>query len=350
MDLALAPPLNLLLVRRDKDDHVLCLSIHHLIFDGWSQRILSKEFVTLYKAFVCGYTPHLAEPKIQYADYMLQPRRALQEPRLSLLRSYWKTKLAGMGPEPLIEFPDAMVPAAPIYSRAHKSETGSAALVSRMKAVARSFQATVFMVFVAAVASWIFCLTGQSDIALLIPAQTRDEIQTEGIIGWFTNQVVVRVAVRDHVRFADVLERVRINLIEAMAHSDFPFAALAEMFCIDGYERRNPKRSTVFVDMNHQSGSREAVSVGGLSISSFSYRPLSFICGRPAINIHLTEQPTKCRVTLGYPPEWFEEDKAMGLIRGFMSVLNAFMEEPLMRVETMAADARKEERFKVSVK
>jgi hypothetical protein len=55
-------------------------------------------------------------------------------------------------------------------------------------------------------------------------------------------------------------------------------------------------------------------------------------------------------VTLGYPPEWFEEDKAMGLIRGFMSVLNAFMEEPLMRVETMAADARKEERFKVSVK
>lgn len=329
MDLTLAPPLNISLIRRAKDDHVLCISIHHIIFDGWSGGILSREFIALYNAFASGHASSLPEPKMQYADYMLQPRAPFLEPRLSVLLSYWKSKLNGMGATPLVEFAEATVPPAPIYSRRFKSESGPPSLIKKMNALARETRATVFMVFIAAVASWIFRRTGQTDIGLLYAVENRDAVERRNMIGWLANQLVLRLNVDGSSSLADVLDHVQSNMIKAMSHSDLPFLKLKDIFPNERPHHWNSKQSTVFVAMGRQANAREPICAGTLKITDFPYTPVNFICDQPAINIHLTELATTCNVTLGYPPEWFDDGKIARIISDFMTLLNDLIDNPL---------------------
>lgn len=338
MDLTLAPPLNISLIRRAKDDHILCISIHHIIFDGWSGGILSREFIALYNAFASGHASCLPEPKMQYADYMLQPRSPFLEPRLSVLLSYWKSKLDGMGATPLVEFAEATVPPAPIYSRRFKSEAGPPSLIKKMNALARETRATVFMVFVAAVASWIFRRTGQTDIGLLYAVENRDAVECRNMIGWLANQLVLRLNVDGSSSLADVLDHVQSNMIKAMSHSDLPFLKLKDIFPNERPHHWGSRQSTVFVAMGRQTNARQPICAGPLKITDYSYTPVNFICDQPAINIHLMELPTNCTVTLGYPPEWFNDGKVVSLLASFITLSNDMLDNPLMPIVKVPFD------------
>ena len=225
-NLARAELLRGALLRMNDQEHVLLLTMHHIASDGWSSVILLRELSVLYDAFTHGRPSPLPEPPIQYADYAVWQRNWLQGEVLEKQISYWREQLRGA---PVLSLPvDKPRPEIMSSQGGHESLAMSRELASALRVVGRSEGATMFMVLLAAFQVVLSHLTGQRDVVVGTDVANRTRAETEGLIGFFVNQLVLRTDLSGNPTFRELLVRVREMALGAYAHQDLPFDKVVE--------------------------------------------------------------------------------------------------------------------------
>jgi non-ribosomal peptide synthetase component F len=226
-DLAQAPLVRARLLKLGEQEHVLLVTMHHVVSDGWSMGVMVREFSALYGAYAQGQDDPLAPLSVQYADYAVWQRRWLQGERQHAELQYWTQQLAGA--PGLLELPtDRPRPAVQDLSGAHErfelSETDSQAL----HALAARHGATLHMVVLAAWAVLLGRLSGQDDVVIGTPVANRTRQEVEPLIGFFVNTVALRL--RPHARqtVGGFIEQVRQVALQAQQHQQLPFEQVIE--------------------------------------------------------------------------------------------------------------------------
>jgi amino acid adenylation domain-containing protein len=214
------------LVRVSVVEHLVLLTMHHIINDDWSNGLLLREIATHYTAYVAG-APSMLEPLgVQYADYAYWEREWLQGEVLDKQLAYWKQQLAGA---PVLELPTDR-PRAQVqsYRAACESLQLSKELSSELKDLSLQLDATMFVTLLAAWETLLHLYSGQSDIVIATPIANRYRAETEALIGLFVNAVALRTNLGGDPTFAEVVERVQETALGAYAHQSLSFAKLME--------------------------------------------------------------------------------------------------------------------------
>ncbi|MEW6367291.1 MAG: non-ribosomal peptide synthase/polyketide synthase [Acidobacteriota bacterium] len=248
-DLTRGPLLRVTLVRADERDHVLLVTMHHVISDGWSMSILVREMCTLYQAFANSLPSPLPPLPLQYADYASWQREWLQGPTLEAQRAYWKTQLATAPPtlDLPADRPSDPVPAAKSGTRSMRL---SKELSKSLRELSQEQGTTLFMTLLAVFKLLLHRLTGQEDIVVGSPIAGRGHSQVEGLIGFFVNTLLLRTDLSGRPAFAALLKRVRDVTLSAYSHQEYPFEKLVEDLHPDRDLGRNPFFQVMFNLLN----------------------------------------------------------------------------------------------------
>jgi amino acid adenylation domain-containing protein/non-ribosomal peptide synthase protein (TIGR01720 family) len=220
-------------------DLVMIVSMHHIVTDGWSLGILTREVEDLYEAFSSGNPSPLPELPIQYVDYAVWQRRQLQGEALERHQAYWKRQLAG-APD-LLELPtDRPRPPVQTFNGATYTFTLAPALVEALRELSRREGVTLFMTMLAALNVLLYRYTAQEDILVGTAIANRKRVEVEGLIGFFVNTLVLRTNLEGNPSFRDLLKRVRHITLEAYEHQDLPFEHLLEILNLNRDMSRSP--------------------------------------------------------------------------------------------------------------
>ncbi|HEY4426241.1 MAG TPA: condensation domain-containing protein, partial [Pyrinomonadaceae bacterium] len=192
-------------LRVSADDHVVVVTMHHIISDGWSTGVLVKEVAALYEAYRKGSAAALAPLAVQYADYAHWEREWLQGAVLDEQLEYWKQQLAEV---PVLELPtDRPRPPAPSYRGAYESFELDPELSAGLKELSRRLDATLFMTLMAAWQTLLHRYSGQRDIVVGTPIANRQQAETEELIGFFVNMLPLRTDLSGNPTFAELVQR-----------------------------------------------------------------------------------------------------------------------------------------------
>jgi acyl transferase domain-containing protein len=226
-DLEQGLPMRSFLLRLGEQDHVIILTVHHIASDAWSTGIFIQEIATLYEVFRRGEESPLPPLPIQYADYASWQRNHLQGERLESLIGYWKQQLGGASH--VLQFPtDRPRPEAPTLRGAHKSFSLPSELSESLRAFSRSEGATLFMTLLSAFQTLLFRYSHQEDFCVGVPIAGRNLKETEGLIGCFINNLVLRARMSRDMKFRELLAKTREATLGAFAHQELPFAKVVE--------------------------------------------------------------------------------------------------------------------------
>ncbi|WP_315705401.1 MULTISPECIES: non-ribosomal peptide synthetase [unclassified Bradyrhizobium] len=254
------------LIRLGASDHVLLTTMHHIVSDGWSIGVLTREVAALYQAFSLGDPSPLAELPVQYADYALWQRSWLQGEVLQQQIGYWKRQLQGASPA--LDLP-ADRPRAAVASFAGGAVDFAlpGELSGKLAALARREGVTLYMLLLAAYQLLLKRYSGQDDIVVGTPIAGRRRPELEGLIGFFVNTLAMRTDLSGDPIFVQLLKRVRDVALGAYAHQDLPFEKLVEEL----QPARDLSRQPVFqVCFSLQNTPREAVELPALTLRMLS--------------------------------------------------------------------------------
>ena len=238
-DLAHGPLLRVSLLQLGEQEHVMLLSMHHIISDGWSMGIFVREFSALYRAFSAGEPSPLAELPIQYADFAAWQREWLQGEVLETQLAYWKQHLGGN--LPVLELPtDYPRPTLQTFEGAQQSLVLSRNVIEALQTLSQREGVTLFMTLLAAFETLLHRYTGQDDLIIGSPIANRTRVETEGLIGCFLNTLALRTDLSGNPPFVSLLHRIREVALGAYAHQDVPFEKLVEELQPERSLGRNP--------------------------------------------------------------------------------------------------------------
>jgi amino acid adenylation domain-containing protein len=261
-DLERGPLLRVRLVRLAEEEHVLLLTVHHIVADFWSMAIVLREMVVLYQAFAAGQPSTLPALPIQYADYAVWQRTRFDGPALAPLLEYWRERLAGA--PPALELPtDRRRPRIQGLRGARADFTLPPVLIAGLRALAQREGVTPFMVSLAAFQVLLARYTGQDDIVVGVPSANRERAELEDLVGFFVNVLPMRTVLHGNPTFRDVLTQVRAVCVGAYAHAELPFERLVEEL----QPRRLLDRPPVFqVMFAYQNVRLPPLELGGLRL------------------------------------------------------------------------------------
>ena len=240
-DLETEPLIRSSLLKVGDDRHVMVLTMHHIISDGWSMENLMRDFGALYNAYAQGQESPLPRMRIQYRDYAAWQNRLLESEEVETHRRYWHEKLSGE--IPLLNLPtDAPRPSRQTFRGARVSFVLPAEQRENLKRLSRERGASLFMTLLAAVKVLLFRYTGQEDILVGSPVAGRNHPDLEDQIGFYVNTLALRDRLTDDIPFDVFLKQVRETTTEAHAHQGYPFDSLVEELDL----RRDLSRSPLF--------------------------------------------------------------------------------------------------------
>jgi Condensation domain len=254
-----------MLLKLDERDHVLFVNTHHIASDGWSMGIMQSDLAAFYEAALTDEAPQLPQLPIQYSDFAVWQRNWLRDEVLEHQLAYWRNRLSGAPPilnlsfverTPGVQGARAGMERFPIP----KKLAEQIALVSRQHAV------TPFMTMLAAFQTLILHLAKQPDIVLGTDVAGRSSVETEALIGFFVNLIVLRTDLSGDPSFSDLLGRVREVTLNAYAHQELPFDKLVEELRPERVMSRNPLVQVLFV---HENTPRSRRSLPGIESSGF---------------------------------------------------------------------------------
>ncbi|WP_414561754.1 MULTISPECIES: amino acid adenylation domain-containing protein [unclassified Anabaena] len=247
-DLAHGPLLRGMLLRLDAESHVLVLIMHHIICDGWSMGVFLSELSTLYGDSIKGQSPSLPQLPIQYADFAYWQHQYLTGEVMDTHLSYWKQQLAHLT---TLELPsDRPRPAVQTFRGSRQDLTLPSDLSTEIKALSRREGTTLFMTLMAAFKTLLYCYANQNDIVVGTDVANRNRVETEGIIGFFVNQLVLRTDLSGNPSFRELLARVRQTTLAAYDHQDMPFDQLVATLNPERDLSRTPLFQSKFVLQN----------------------------------------------------------------------------------------------------
>ena len=262
--LSQGPLFRVVLVGLSPQEHVLIVTLHHIISDGWSVEILIREVAALYEAYSSGKTSPLPELSIQYVDFAHWQRTWLQQEVLDRQLDYWKQQLGG-------ELPALNLPTDWPYQQvqSYRGElqhlTLAPELSQMLRELGRSEGATLFMTLLAGFKVLLHRYTGQEDITVGTDVANRNHSDIENIIGFFVNQLVLRTRVDSTLSFRELLRRVREITVEAYANQDVPFDHLVEAL----QPERNLSRTPLYQVMFALQKKADEFKMPGLTLAPF---------------------------------------------------------------------------------
>ena len=232
------------LLRLGEQRHILLLSMHHIVSDGWSIAIVLREASELYSAFVAGKSSPLARLPIQYADYAAWQRTAAQAERVDQQLAYWRRQLSDL---PLLALPtDRGRPAEESFAGAHFRLALPPELTTSLRDLAQANGASLFMALSAVFALMLGRQANQTDVVFGVPIANRTHRDLEGLIGFFVNTLVLRVRLEPRWRFVDLLHEVAQTCLQAFANQDLPFERLVSALNPARSLSRNPLFQVMF--------------------------------------------------------------------------------------------------------
>ncbi len=327
-DLEQGPLLRVRLLRLADDDHILLVTMHHIVSDGWSMNVIIDEFARLYAGFVSGQPARLAPLPIQYADYAAWQKQWLEAGELERQLRYWKSHLADDGTV-VLELPtDRPRPAVPSHRGGAVSFALDAELSSKLRTLARSADTTLFTVLLAAFQVLLYRYTGQRDLRVGVPVANRNRVETEGVVGFFVNTQVLRTEIEGSMAFDAVLARARESVLQAQAHQELPFEQLVEAL----QPERNLSHNPLFqVMLNHQRRDLRALDrLPGLVLEK-----VERTANAAKVDLALDTQEDQHGVlsgVFGYAADLFEHDTVERLQRHFVGVLKQVVARPEVRI------------------
>ncbi|WP_144174660.1 non-ribosomal peptide synthetase [Pseudomonas sp. Kh13] len=274
-DLASGPLLRVRLLQLAAQEHILLLTLHHIVADGWSMNVLIDEFLRLYDAAVAGSEARLEPLPIQYRDYALWQRSWLEAGEQERQLAYWQARL-GDDHSPL-ELPlDRTRQGRPSYRGARHEFPIAADLAERLRGLARKHNVTLFMVLLAAFKLLLQRYSGQSAIRVGVPIANRNRGEGQGLIGCFINTQVLHTEIDPLLDIAGLLQRVRETAVGAQSHQDLPFEQLVEALDLP----RSSESPLFRVLFNHQAqvadvqaiATRSGLSLAPITLAKHSAR------------------------------------------------------------------------------
>ena len=336
-NLASGPLMRTYLLRLAPDEHVLLLTLHHIITDGWSNIILRRELRQLYEAFVAGKPSSLAPLPIQYADYALWQRNWLQGEVLQKLLDYWKKQLSGSTPLRLpTDYPRPKVLS---YRGAACSFGLSPELSASLTALSHQENVTLFMTLLGAFQVLLYRYTGQTDIVVGTDIANRVHAETEALIGFFVNLLVLRNNLGNVPTFQEVLGRVRQTVLEAYAHQDAPFEMLVEQLLPISTFNRVPLVQALFVLLNipeEEEPPPELVQV--------AFYDTETTTAKFELALFLLESSKGLRGTVVYNSELFEAKSIARMMGRFEVLLHSIITNPGTPIDVLDFYTEEEKR------
>jgi hypothetical protein len=212
----------------EEERHALLLTMHHIVWDGWSMGVMGQELSTLYAAYREGKGDPLPELEIQYGDYAVWQRRRMEGELLKQQAEYWKGAMAG-APAVLGLPVDRPRPRQQDYAGAMLKVVLDEKLTAGLKELSQRRGVTLYMTLLAGWASVLSRLSGQRTVVIGTPSANRGYAQVEGLIGFFVNNLAVRVDLGGSPTGEELLERVKVATVGAQANQDIPFEQVVEM-------------------------------------------------------------------------------------------------------------------------
>jgi amino acid adenylation domain-containing protein len=278
-NLAQGPMLRAALIRLNDAEHVLLVTMHHIVSDGWSMGVLVREVAALYEAFSKGKSSPLPELPVQYADYAVWQREWLQGEVLETELAYWRKQLGGAAQ--VLELPtDRPRPPVQSFRGAAEPVIISAKVSESLKQLSRREGVTMFMLLLAAWQVLLWRYTREEEIVVGTPVAGRNRAEVEHLIGFFVNTLVLRADLSGNPKFLGALRRVQEMVIGAFAHQDVPFEKLVEELQPERSLSHTPLFQVMFALQNAPAAD---VNLHGLTLS-----PLDVDAGTAKVDLALT--------------------------------------------------------------
>ncbi len=328
LDLAEGPLVGSLLITLGEDDHVWCLTVHHVLADGTSLTLLGRDMRALYNV-ATGGDAELIEPSIGYGDF------AIWQQQMSAIGGdasveYWLDRLAGV---PYLELPtDAPRPAEKGTRIQQLEHVLDGELAERLEAYATSAGATLFMVLLAAMTALFTLESGQDDVCIGTLVAGRDRLETEPVVGLFYNTLALRCDTSGNPTFRELVDRSAATALDAFDRSDVPFGKIVTALDLP----RDLSRTQVFQSMlilHTEQDAGDVLDVGDLRINHFlSVAPQSI----HDLVLHAWRGPKVLSIDLRFDGALFTAETVARMARRYESMLRAALDDPQIRLFEMA--------------
>jgi amino acid adenylation domain-containing protein len=326
-DLATGPMVRGKILRLGEDDHVLLLTMHHIVSDASTRGILQRELMALYSAFTRGRPSPLAELPVQYADYAHWQRKWLDGEALEKQLAYWKGHLDG-APTALVMPTDRAHPPVQTHRGDRRSMTLPASLLGAMKELSRREGMTLFMTLLAATYALLHRYSGQDDILVGTPILNRSRPEIEGLIGFFVNTLVLRARPAGGLPFRELLQQVREACLGGYAHQDIPFERLVQELAPDRDLSRSPLFQVMFT---LETVSGEGGSAGaGLEMRGMSAPTTT---AKFDLMIGMVEAPRGLGVNVEYNVDLFDGATIERMLRHLRRLIEGFAADPEQTID-----------------
>jgi amino acid adenylation domain-containing protein len=320
-DLARGPLLRVKLVRRSADEHVLLVTMHHIVSDGWSLDLFLRELATLYQAYAEGLDSPLPELPVQYADFASWQRKWLQDEKLDSLLAYWVKQLKGA--PPVLELPaDHARPAVRSFNGTRQSLLLPPILTAELKRLSRQEGVTLFMVLAAAFKVLLYRYSGQTDIVVGTVSANRNQAEIEELIGFFVNTLVLRTDLAETRTFRALLGKIRETVIDGCTHQDLPFEKLVEELQPERDVSRTPLFQVMLVQQKELTAEFDAAGV--------CFRPVEVetMTTKFDLTLNFAEADQELRLTLEYSTDLFEAATPRRMLGHLQTLLEGAVANP----------------------
>jgi len=328
------------LLKRSKAEHILLLTIHHIVTDGWSMNVFAQELATLYAAFSQGNPSPLAVLPIQYADFTIWQRDRLQGKLLETQLNYWKQHLGGK--LPVLQLPtDYPRPTVATFKGAKQYFTFSKMLTKALNEFSQQEGCTLFMTLLAAFNTLLYRYTEQEDILVGSAIANRNRAELEGLIGLFVNNLVLRNNLSGDPSFREFLIRVKNVTLSAYAHQDVPFEKIVAELQPERDLSRNPLFQVMFMLQNAPTLVED---IAGLTL-----RALEVDNGRSEFDISVSMSESQQELTgfLEYSTDLFDSVTIGRFIEHFQTLLESIVTNPNQNISKLPLLTAKEQQLLV---
>jgi thioesterase domain-containing protein/non-ribosomal peptide synthetase component F/NRPS condensation-like uncharacterized protein len=327
-DLAQGPLLRARLFRLGEQEHVLMLTTHHIITDGWSQNVIQRELWTIYEALMQGSEARLPALSIQYGDYAHWQAECIQSGAYAEDLAFWKRELSL--PLPVLE----MLTDRPLRNRppAHAAmETLLLPddLTTALKRVSQLHGATMFMTTLSCFAALLCCHAEQEEIIAGSLVANR-KAETEGLLGLFANPIMLRLGLSGNPTLAELLDRVRDKTVDALNHADMPFEILVDQLKVPSMHGRNPLSQCSF---SYRVAFLRPRELPGLNVSPL---PDMTLGTHFELQLGMLEWSEGLRAQLEYNPDLYDATTIRKLLADYQRVLELLRDRPEVRFRDLA--------------
>ncbi len=330
-DLGTGPLLRITLLKLAEQEHVLLLTLHHIVSDGWSMNVLIDEFIRCYDAFDAGTQAQLAPLPIQYSDYALWQRRWLEAGEQARQLDYWQAQLGDE--HPVLELPlDHPRPAMPSYRGTRYEFAVDGQLAEQLRSTAQKYNITLFMLLLGAFNVLLHRYTGQNDIRVGVPIANRNRAEIEGLIGFFVNTQVLRTQLDGQTRVDDLLRRIKETALGAQAHQDLPFERLVEALELERSLSHTPLFQVMYNHQPHVADISTISTASGLALGMIEWK------GRTTqfdLTLDTYEKGGKLHAALTYANDLFDAATITRMAQHWTRLLQGMVNDSQQRISDL---------------